>query len=95
MRKLVLALIIGLAATLGCQTSNGPYGSTYPQGQPGLGYQPGYEQTFPPQVAGPAPGQFGKKTGQFLGDLAGGFFRSAVGGAGFTAGRDLWNTIVN
>ena len=95
MRRLALITIIGLMSSIGCRWNSAQSYQTQPFGQQQVAYQPGYEQTFPPQVQGPAPGQFGQKAGKFLGDMAGGFVRSAVGGAGFSAGRDLWNAIAN
>ncbi len=87
---ILIVLALGTAMIGGCQS----HGSPYPQAQQGYGYQPGYEQTFPQPVQSQAPGRFGSNAGRVLGDLAGGFVRSAVGGAGFTAGRDLWNSII-
>lgn len=100
MRILTLLTLITLLACSGCRWNGGqaapiqPFGNGYPAQSV---YQPGYEQTFPPMQGGPvapAMGQFGRNAGQFVGNLASGFLRSAVGGAGFTAGRDLWNEIV-
>ena len=80
----VLALLALLSA--GCQTTP-PYQSG--------GYLPQqYNPQQGPVVPAHGPGLGGRAVNA-AGNLAGGFFRSAVGGAGFTAGRDLWNTIVN
>ena len=83
---------------MGCQLNGNQQFAAQPFGNVPHQAIPGYEQTFPPQVAGPAVGpvnNYGPRIGQFMGTLASGFFRSAVGGAGFTAGNDLWNAIIN
>ncbi len=97
-RRLFILLVILLSPCVGCQWAGQgqSYGPAQPFGQTAA-YQspvaaPGYQQTFPP--GGPPVQPFGQRAGQFVGNLAGGFVRSAVGGAGFTAGRDLWNSIV-
>ena len=97
MHKLTLMILLSLIPCCGCQLigrqpfQSGPFGLGAPQ----VVQQqiPGYEQTFPPQQA-PFQRPNVNRAGQFLGGLGAGFLRSAVGGAGFTAGRDLWNQIV-
>ena len=95
--RILLALIF-LLPCVGCQFGGQGHVPAQPFGQFSQSQvaAPGFEQTFPP---GSAPFQqqvtpFGQRAGQFMGSLATGFLRSTVGGAGFTAGRDLWNEIV-
>lgn len=99
MRNLTILIFLGLLPCFGCRFGGQQPYQAQPFGQ--QIHQPGYEQTFPPQQyvqqpaqPGFAAGPMGQRAGQFLGNAASGFVRSAVGGAGFTAGRDLWNAIV-
>ena len=86
-----------LSPCVGCQWAGQgqSYGPAQPFGQTAHSpvAAPGYQQTFPPGGP-PVQPLLGQRAGQFVGNLAGGFLRSAVGGAGFTAGRDLWNEII-
>jgi len=99
MRNLTLLIALGLLPCFGCRNSGQQVFQPQPFQQ--AIHQPGFEQTFPPQqyVQQSQPGFAGapmaERTGQFLGSLAGGFVRSASVGAGLSAGRDLWNAIVN
>jgi hypothetical protein len=95
MRSFTMFTTLCLLPCFGCQwngtqRSVQPFAGNTPVFQTA---QPGQPQAFP-QQAPPPPIQFAHQAGQFIGDMATGFVRSAVGGAGFTAGRDLWNTIV-
>ena len=101
MRKLTLLIALGLLPCFGCRNAGQQVFQPQPFQQ--AIHQPGFEQTFPPQQAFPAqqvqPAAFGaglgQRAGQVLGGVASGFVRSAVGGAGFSAGSDLWNAIIN
>jgi|GEM_PF-5717174 len=86
MRKLLTALAMLALLSIGCQTTP-PYQSG--------GYLPlQYNPQQGPVVPAHGP-RLGARALNSAGNLAGGFVRSAVGGAGFTAGRDLWNAVVN
>ena len=87
MRKLFpIALVWFALLAAGCQ-STAPYqqGGSLP---PEYGIQQGPAMTPPSQG-----GQFGDRALGAIGNFAGGFARSVAGGAGFSAGRDLWNAI--
>ena len=93
MRIFVYVVMLCALSCAGCQSAS-PYqngGYLPPQYAP----QQYSNQQYMPQQAPAMPPQqpVGGRVMNAARDLAGGFARSAVGGAGFSAGRDLWNAI--
>lgn len=87
MRLQLVTALLFLSLAVGCQTTS-PYQQPYP------GYLP-TEYGAPP-MASPQPvgtNQMGGRVMGAVGNFAGGFARSVAGGAGFSAGRDLWDAI--